>query len=240
MSRNLLLLGVLGVFAPARAADLEFVTQELPWAVIDKPYSLGPLEVRSSGRCPLGGIGYAAVGGVLPPGIEMSKLGYFSGSPVRTGVFGFAIRVSDGCTWVARRFTLTVTGAPEITVSPVRLAFDGAGQKLVRISSNWPRLSYGVTVRGVTVRDGTINGVEADAAWLKILPAHGFTPRETSALTADDVVVAVDPGTLKPGRYSAKITIAAWQALEPSTVIVELEVTEKRAPSEKPTSVSLP
>ena len=146
----------------ACAADIEFVTQDLPWAVIDRPYSLGPLQVRSSGSCPLGGVGYAVVGGVLPPGVEMSKLGYFSGSPERTGVFGFAIRVSDGCTWVARRFTLTVTGAPVITISPQRLAFTGPGEKTVRVSASWPRLPYGVST---------------DAAWIRILPAHGFTPR---------------------------------------------------------------
>jgi hypothetical protein len=232
---NLLILGILGVLTPARAADIEFVTQELPWAIIDKPYSLGPLEVRSSGACPLGGVGYSAVGGVLPPGIEMSKLGYFSGTPMRTGVFGFAIRVSDGCTWVAQRFTLTVTGAPVITVSPDTLVFEGAGEKLVHISATWPRLSYGVTIGGAT-----ISGETAGAAWVKILPAHGFTPRETSALTADDVVVAVDPAALKPGHYSARITVTAWQALEAPTVAVELEVTEKRAPSERPTSVPRP
>jgi hypothetical protein len=135
MSWKILVFGVLFALTPftstlARAADIEFVTQDLPWAIIDRPYSLGPLQVRSSGACPLGGVGYSVVGGVLPPGLEMSKLGYFSGSPVRTGVFPFAIRVSNGCTWVAQRFALTVTGAPIITVEPQRLAFTGSGEKL--------------------------------------------------------------------------------------------------------------
>ncbi len=223
--RNFLVLALLLLAAWAHAADIQFVTQDLPWAVIDKPYSLGPLEVRSSGACPLGGVGYSVVGGVLPPGIEMSKLGYFSGSPVRTGVFGFAIRVSDGCTWLAQRFTLTVTGAPVITPSPDRLVFNGAGEQRVRISATWPRLPY---------------NIRSNVNWIKVLPGHGFTARETSALTADEVVVSVDPGALKPGHYSATITVAAWQALDAPTVDVELEVPAKRAPSESPTTVSAP
>lgn len=221
----MLVLRVFGPIGLAHAADIEFVTQELPWAVVDKPYSLGPLQVRSSGACPLGGVGYTVVGGLLPPGVEMSKLGYFSGSPTRTGVFGFAIRVSDGCTWLAQRFTLTVTGAPVLTVSPDHLEFEGAGEKVVRVSATWPRLSYKTS---------------ANADWIKILPAHGFTPRQSSALTADDVLVIVDTASLKPGHYSAIVTVAAWQALEARTLAVELEVMEKHVPSGIPTSVSVP
>lgn len=165
------------------------------------------------------------VGGVPPPGIQLSRLGYFTGSPLRTGVFPFAIRVSNGCSWTAKRFTLTVTGAPVITVSPVRLAFDGAGEKTLHVSATWPKLFY---------------AVNTSAEWVKVSPAHGFTPRESSAMLGDQLTVAVDPGVLKPGRYSATITISAWQALESPTVIVELEVAEKRAPSGSPTSVSPP
>ncbi len=241
------LFGALAMIAPVRAADIEFVTQELPWAVIDRPYSFGPLEIRSSGRCPLGGVGYSVVGGALPPGVDMSKLGYFSGSPQRNGLFGFAIRVSDGCTWVARRFVLTVTGAPVITVAPDRLTFDGPGEKLVRISATWPRLAYGATLEGgVTTSAVPVSGfalstgVPGDTPWVKISPLHGFTPRESSALAADDVVVTVNPAGLKPGHYSAQISISAWQAMVAPTVRVELEVTEKRAPSGSPTSVFLP
>jgi hypothetical protein len=219
----LFMLLMIAACVSSRAADLEFVTQELPWAVIDKPYSLGPLQVRSSGACPLGGVGYSVVGGALPPGVQMSKLGYFSGSPERTGVFGFAIRVSDGCTWLAQRFTLTVTGAPVITMSPGPLVFDGPGEKLVHISATWPKLSYAAT---------------ADADWIRIRPAHGFTPRPTSALVADDILVSVDPATLKPGHYSALITVSAWQALGAPTISVEFNVREKSVPSGIPTNVA--
>jgi len=229
----LLVLGIIGVLGPARAADIEFVTQDLPWAVIDKPYAPPALEVRSSGACPLGGVGYSVVGGLPPPGIQFSRLGYFTGSPLRTGVFPFAIRVSNGCNWTAKKFTLTVTGAPVITVSPQRLTFDGAGEKLLRISATWPKLPYAATT---------------SAEWVKVSPTQGFTPRESSALAEDRVAVAVNPGALKPGHYSATIAISAWQALEAPIVAVELDVaehateriTEQPAPSGSPTSVSLP
>jgi hypothetical protein len=210
---------------PLAAADIEFVTQELPWAIADKPYAPAPLQVRSSGSCGHGGVGFTVVGGSLPPGLELSKLGYFSGSPLRTGDFSFGIRVSNGCTWAVKRFTLTVTGSPVVAVSPTRLFFTGGGEKTVRISSTWPRLLY----RAVP-----------SAEWLKIAPAHGFTPRPSSALIADDAQVTVDASGLKPGHYSATIAIEAWQASEAAQVSVELEVTGKPEPSGTPTSASQP
>ncbi len=216
-------LGLACVLGSAAAADIEFVTEELPWAIADKPYSPPPLEVRSSGKCPLGGIGFTVVGGVLPPGLELSRLGYFSGTPLRTGDFGFGIRVSNGCTWTVKRFTLTVTGAPIITAAPEKLRFVGAGKKTLHISATWPLLRYGAT---------------SSAAWLKVAPRFGFTPRPASALTGDDVVVSVDPASLPPGHYSATITFAAWQALEAPSVQVELDVTARPESSGIPTSVS--
>jgi hypothetical protein len=218
-----LVLGLGGVLCMAQAADIEFVTQELPWAIADKPYSPLPLEIRASGKCPLGGIGFSVAGGELPPGLELSDLGYFSGTPLRTGDFDFGISVSNGCARAARRFTLTVTGAPVLTASPEKLYFAGAGVKHLQISATWPKLSYLVT---------------SSADWLKVGPVHGFTPRVSSAFSGDDIVVTVDPALLKPGQYSARITIAAWQALEAASVTVELEVSTKPESSETPTSVS--
>lgn len=216
-------LGLVCVLGSATAADIEFVTEELPWAIADRPYSPPTLEVRSSGKCPLGGIGFTVVGGVLPPGLELSRLGYFSGTPVRTGDFGFGIRVSNGCTWTVKRFTLTVTGAPIITAAPEKLRFVGAGKKTLHVSATWPLLRYGAT---------------SSAPWLKVAPRFGFTPRPSSALTGDDVVVSVEPAALPPGHYVGTITFAAWQALEAPSVQVELEVMAKPESSGTPTSAS--
>ena len=62
-----LVLGMFAVLPSLSAADIEFVTQELPWAIADKPYSPPPLAIRASGRCPSGGIGFSVVGGEVPP-----------------------------------------------------------------------------------------------------------------------------------------------------------------------------
>jgi len=223
-------LALAGAIPPVGAADIEFVTLDLPWAIADKPYAPPPLQVRSSGSCGHGGVGYTVIGGVLPPGLELSKSGYFSGSPVRTGDFGFGVRVSNGCTWTVKRFVLTVTGAPVITISPELLIFTGAGEKTVRVSSTWPRLSY----RAIS-----------SAGWLKIAPAHGFTPRPSSALTGDDAVISVDAAGLKPGHYSATIAVDAWEVLNAARLsvefnVTELDVTATPAPSGTPTSASRP
>src|SRR5579863_169916 len=130
--------------------EIEFVTTDLPWAIAEKGYEAPPLEVRVSGSCPHGGVGYAVVSGALPPGIQLSRLGYFSGAPLHTGEFKFTIRASDGCGWAAKQFTLVVTGAPMITVTPMHVSFEcRAGEtppeQRVRVSATWPRLAYRLT-----------------------------------------------------------------------------------------------
>ncbi len=210
-----LVLGLFGVLAVPMAqvgfgADLEFVTPDLPWAVIEKPYNPPPLEVHSSGACPLGGIGFSQVSGILPPGIQFSKLGYFEGTPLRTGSWEFAVRVSNGCTWTARHYAIVVTGAPVLSVNPSRVDFKGSGPtKTIQVSATWPKLNYSVS---------------SSEKWLVAEPQRGFTPREGSALSWDVVQVRVDSGALKPGRYTGKLVFSAWQSANLPEVIVELTV----------------
>jgi hypothetical protein len=199
--------------------EIEFLTGELPWAVAEKGYSPPPLEVRVSGSCPLGGVGYALAGGGLPPGIQLSRLGYFYGVPLHTGSFEFGVRASSGCSWTAKRFTIIVTGAPILTLKPSHLEFQWVSgeaappEQILHISATWPRLAYAVGI--------------AEGDWLKATPEHGFTPREGSAMDEDQVHVHVDASRLKPGRYSVALTVSAWQALTSSPVIVDLNVTAK-------------
>ncbi len=208
---------------PCIAADIEFVTQELPWAVVDKPYAPPPLEIRSSGACPLGGVSYAVVSGVLPPGIQFSRLGAISGVPLHTGTWEIAVRVSNGCTWTAKHFFLVVSGAPILSVSPAALVIQDTNEHTVRVSATWPKLIYTIT---------------SSAAWLTAIPERGFTPREGSALDADFVRVYVDPKGLPPGRHSARLMFSAWQgATQPA---VEVVLVIRRASSESPTNVSPP
>jgi hypothetical protein len=194
--------------------EIEFVTLDLPWAIAEKGYEAPPLEVRVSGTCPMGGVGYAVVSGALPPGIQLSRLGYFSGTPLRTGEFAFTVRASDGCGWTGKAFKLVVTGAPVLTVTPKRIRFQTKGEsppdQEVRVSATWPKLAYRV--------------VTANGAWLTATPEHGATPRQGSGMADDIVHVRVDAAGLKPGEYSASITISSWQVLQPVRVEVDLTV----------------
>ena len=60
------------LLVPGRT-EIEFVTEDLPWAIAEKGYEAPPLEVRVSGSCPIGGVGYALASGNLPPGIQLRE-----------------------------------------------------------------------------------------------------------------------------------------------------------------------
>jgi hypothetical protein len=194
---------------------------ELPWAAVEKPYQPPPLEVRSSGACPIGGTGFTIVSGALPPGIQFSKLGYLSGTPLRTGSWEFAVRVSNGCTWTARHYTLVVNGAPMLRVTPEKLDLAGTAlaEKIIQVSSTWPKLNYSVT---------------SSEQWLKAEPERGYTPREGSALSSDFVRIRVDSTGMKPGRYAGKLMFSAWQAANHPAVIVEVTVPEPAIERKEP------
>lgn len=209
-----ILLVLLPLLVPG-TTEIEFVTADLPWAVIEKGYEAPPLEVRVSGTCPHGGVGYSVVSGALPPGIQLSRLGYFSGTPLHTGEFHFTVRALDGCGWAGKQFTLVVSGAPVIKVTPTRITFackaaENPAQQELRVSATWPRLAYRLT--------------PSDAAWLIATPEHGMTPREGSAMADDVVHLRVDTTGIKPGKYSATISVSSWQVLQPVRVEVELTV----------------
>jgi hypothetical protein len=208
-----LILVLLALVVPT--TEIEFLTSELPWAVAEKGYEAPPLEVRVSGSCPIGGVGYAVVSGALPPGVQLSRLGYFSGAPLHTGEFEFTVRASDGCGWTAKQFKLVVTGAPVIMVTPVRFTFEckvgeNPQEQEMRVSATWPRLAYRLVISNV--------------AWLTAAPEHGTTPRQGSAMANDIVHLHVDTTGLKPGHYIASIKVSSWQALQPVQVEVELTV----------------
>jgi Putative Ig domain len=195
--------------------EIEFVTVSLPWAIAERGYEAPPLEVRVSGSCPIGGVGYAVVEGALPPGIQLSRLGYFSGASVRTGEFVFTVRASDGCGSTTKQFKLVVTGAPLLTVAPLHVSFTAKigeipPEQVLQASGTWPRLAYRLNV--------------ANAPWLQATPEHGTTPREGAALTHDIVHLRVDTAGLKEGKYSGSIVVSSWQALEPVRVEIELTI----------------
>ena len=137
------------------------------------------------------------------------------GAPLHTGEFPFNVRASDGCGSSVKQFTLVVTGAPVISVTPAHLSFickagATAVEQRVLVSATWPRLAYRLTLSG--------------AAWLAATPEHGTTPREGSAMTQDIVHVRIDTAGLKSGHYTASVAVSSWQALEAARVEVELTV----------------
>jgi hypothetical protein len=147
--------------------------------------------------------------------MQLSRLGYFSGTPVRTGEFQFTVRASDGCGSTGKQFTLVVTGAPVFRVTPMVASFaskagESPPEQMIRVSATWPKLAYQLTV--------------SSAAWLVAIPEHGTTPRPGSAMADDIVHLRVDTVGLKPGHYTASITVSSWQASQPVRVEVELTV----------------
>jgi hypothetical protein len=211
-------------------AAMEFITPELPRAALGKGYGPAPLEVRVGGACPLGGIGYAVMGGKLPPGLQLSRLGYFSGTASRAGSYDFVIRAANGCSVAMKQFTIVVSAAPLLTVTPAHLIFiaaehDGSPEQSLLVSATWPNLPYNITIAG--------------GDWLTAVPELGRTPGVTStsasnavsgpvSSAAGDIVrVRVRCSTLTAGHYSATLTLSAWQAAPSAAVVVELTVLGK-------------
>jgi len=197
IKKRLLLALLLSPPLASAAGEVELLTEELPWAVMDRAYSPAPLDVRVTGRCPAGGVGFAVVSGVLPSGLKLSRLGYFSGVPTQTGLFEFNVRAVNGCSWAARHFALLVTEPPKLKTSPEHLAVacrPGTNPALVGIhlTATWPQLAYGANVTYADV----------GSKWLEAVPAHGMTskesvPRRLSEVPSDEILVRFNATSLK-------------------------------------------
>ena len=223
--RGLCLLSALLALRPSNAAngEIEILTEELPWAVIDRPYAPAPLEVRVTGRCPAGGVGFAVVSGTLPPGVRLSRLGYLSGIPKQTGLFEFNVRAVNGCSWTARRYSLLVTEPPKLKAAPETLSVDSPKgvnppPATIHLTATWPSLPYAATLMFAPGPD----------KWLKAVPLHGLTsresvPRQLQEAPSDEVGLEFSAAGLKPGKYEAQVVLSAWQA-NPVSVPVVLTV----------------
>jgi hypothetical protein len=209
----------------AASGEVELLTEDLPWAVVDRAYSPAPLDVRVTGRCPAGGVGFAVVSGVLPAGLKLSRLGYFSGVPTQTGLFEFNVRAVNGCSWAGRVFSLLVTNPPKLKATPEQLSVastpgsDPHGAT-IHLTASWPRLAYLVSVAYA----------EGGSNWLMAIPEHGATsresvPRQLSEVPSDEIELRFNATGLKPGRYTARVSMVAWQAI-PVSVTVILTVAE--------------
>jgi hypothetical protein len=206
------LVPALAVVPGILAANIEFVTEQLPRAALGRGYAPPPLEIRADGMCSGGGVGFSVVSGAVPPGLRLSRAGYFSGVPARAGIFPFTVRAVDGCAWTARLFSLVVSRPPTLEVTPAEIMLEwpaGSSRPLAafRISSTWPGLAY-----QVRVYDG----------WLKAIPDRGVTATEPAATTPEDAIVLSVAGERIPGERETIVEIAAWQA-EPVRLRVRLK-----------------
>jgi len=131
-------------------------------------------------------------------------------------------------------------------------------EQILRVSSTWPGLSYRVTVaipdsldagstemlwlsatpeHGVTPQNLISAATPLGSTQSGMVPAI-TTPPDTLSRAAtgadgpaapeDRVRVRVDARPLRPGHYSASITISAWQAVAAPTVAVDLVVGEPK------------
>jgi hypothetical protein len=159
----------------------------------------------------------AVVGGGLPPGLTLSPAGFFSGEPLREGVYRFTVRAANACESMLREFVLRVDGPALLRVDPDGLSFcyrpgdPPPAAQVARVSANWDGLAYRVEVEG--------------APWLSARPLRGRTPREGAALQHDRVEVAVNPQGLRPGEYKGWLWVEAWEADNAPRIPVTLRVT---------------
>src|SRR5436305_245335 len=90
---------------------LDLSPAEMPWAIVDEPYTPAPLIAYGAARCPAGDASFSAQG-PLPPGLSLSALGQITGVPLKIGVYRFAIRAADACSAASLLVTIVVMGAP--------------------------------------------------------------------------------------------------------------------------------
>jgi len=129
-----------------------------------------------------------------------------------------------------KQFTIVVSAAPVLTITPAHLIFvaaenDGSPEQSLLVSATWPNLPYSISIAG--------------GDWLTALPELGRTPgvpsnpslntvsTVISTPAGDTVRVRVRCSNLNAGHYSATLTLSAWQAAPSAAVVVELTVLAK-------------
>jgi hypothetical protein len=186
---------------------------ELPWAVVDRPYSQW-LTVRGGVDCSDNNL-HVRVEGELPAGLELTGTGQFTGTPTASGTYRLRIHAESICGRSSRTVTLVVTGAPllRIQTDVVELRYrrgSAPPAAQIQIWSTWPGLEYSIE--------------KSAAAWLRAVPRSGHTPRPGSALECDLVEVRAEATDLSPGVYEASLRFSAWQGVNAPVVRVRLRV----------------
>lgn len=104
------------------ALPLSVATASLPNGTLGSPYS-APLAAAGGTPPYTWSLGQ----GSLPPGLAVSPAGSVSGTPAATGVFSFALQVTDAAGTVAVKTLSQATSAAVCTSQPVRLTGASTG-----------------------------------------------------------------------------------------------------------------
>ncbi|MBM3814383.1 MAG: hypothetical protein FJW20_22395 [Acidimicrobiia bacterium] len=211
------LLSLLALVLPAASAVLP---AHLPPATLGKNYSAGPLTINGGGACTQNFVAFEIAAGHLPPGVSLSRAGYFSGAPAESGAFSFLLRASNNCSATLQPYHLRVEGAPMLIVTPSQLEVEylpggPAPQPLhIRVASTHAGLPYRVQA--------------PTWPWLSLRQRSGVTPSPDSAFDSDRVEVHLDAASLWPGHYEIPIRFSAWRSANRPVIHLRLLVHQPR------------
>jgi hypothetical protein len=193
-----------------------FLTLELPWAAVGRPY-YASVQTTADPRCLNGGgVTLSLVEGELPRGL-MLRGGEVTGVPSEVGDYSVAIRASTPCGSADRAFQLTVSGRPILRASPGELVFEyhegdpAPKEQPIVVSGSWPGVPYTIAK-------------SSNSPWLEYSRATGATPERGSAFSGDAVRIRVNPETLPAGTYREILEFSAWDGAEAPRVAVLLKV----------------
>lgn len=210
-SMSRILTACLLLILAAFAASAQTETFDLPPGTVGVPYTLNFGE-GFEGLTSIPGFefsySFTVAGGTPPPGLTLRSNGLFSGTPTAAGNFNFTIRFTfvfriEGVP--AQPFTfdegyrMQVTGGtgPAVIVEPAGLVFAlTQGRAESRVLS--------VQNRSGVPRTFTATVTASGGNWLAASPAGG----SVDPFGNGTVTVSASPGTLGPGTYSGRVTIA--------------------------------
>jgi uncharacterized protein YhjY with autotransporter beta-barrel domain len=183
----------------------------VPAALQDLPY--GPQSIAAAGGTAPYSFGVSS--GALPAGLVLASDGTLSGTPTASGTFNFTVNATDDNGYTgSRAYTLAVSAAPTITVSPANVP-DGlqglayATQTISASGGNAPytfavssgALPAGLTLSGGGTLAGTPGAAGAFSFTITATDADGYTASRAYTMNVTPAsAISVGPASLPPGN----------------------------------------